>query len=134
MTMRTWIVGVTAVLLVAGLAFAAAPDFGILDQDGNGYLDQAEIESAAPEILKKYDRNGDGRLDRKEFETAGGARSRFDLLDRNKNGLIDLDELKQTGAERFKDLDTSRDGRIDTREWDALRQPAGKPVINLFYF
>lgn len=134
MTMRTWIGIVAATFLLAGVAIAAAPDFGRWDGDGNEYLDQAEIEGAAPEILKRYDRNGDGHLDRKEFKTAGGVESRFDLLDRNKNGLLDLDELKQSAAAHYKEFDTNRDGRINPPEWDVLRKPAGIPVINLFYF
>ena len=72
MTMRIWIAGVIAVFLLTGAAFAAAPDFGGLDRDGNGYLDEAEISDAAPEVLKTFDRNGDGSLDRSEFEAAGG--------------------------------------------------------------
>ena len=132
--MRIWIVGMIASLLLAGSAFAATTDFGGLDRDGNGYLDMAEIESAAPEILKNHDRNGDAHLDRKEFKAAGGEPSRFDLLDRNKNGLLDLDELKYAGTARFNEFDTNRDGRIDTREWDKLKKPVARPVIILFYF
>jgi hypothetical protein len=129
------ILGWVMAVLLAGAAFAAGPDFEGLDRNKNGTLEKAEIEAAAPEILKKYDINKDGSLDRKEFEAAGGAPARFDLLDRNKNGLLDLDELKQSAAARFKEFDTNRDGRIDTSEWQKLqKKPVPQPMINLFYF
>jgi len=135
MTTRAWIAGAAAVLLLAGPAFAAAgPDFEGLDRDKNGKLEQAEIEGAAPEVLKKYDLNGDGALDRKEFEAAGGVPARFDLLDRNKNGLLDLAELKQTAAARFTQIDTNRDGRIDTSEWKKLQKLVPKSLRIYFYF
>ena len=133
MTMRVWILGVIAAFLLAGAAFAAAPDFGGLDRDGNGSLDQPEIGDAAPEILKTFDRNGDGSLDRAEFKTAGGTPSRFDLLDKDKNGRIDIDEFRSAALERFNQADTDRDGRIDAREWGKLQRPIQNPLL-LFYF
>ncbi len=134
MTMRIRIICVIAALFLTGTAFAAASDFGVLDRDGNGYIERAEIEGTVPEILKKYDLNGDGGIDRQEFQAAGGVPPRFDLLDRDKSGLLDLDELKQTAAARFKKFDANRDGRIDTSEWKKLKKPVGRPVIILFYF
>ena len=129
------ILGVVMAVLLAGAAFAAAADFGGLDRDGNGSLDRAEIDSAAPELLRKYDLNGDGFIDRKEFKAAGGIRSRFDLLDRDKNGVLGLDEMKYAAALRFKEFDTNRDGRIDTSEWKKLlKKPVARPMIDLFYF
>jgi hypothetical protein len=133
MTMRIWILGVIAVLLLAGGAFAAAPDFGGLDRDGNGYLDQAEVGAAAPEILKTFDRNGDGSLDRSEFEAAGGSASRFESLDRDKNGRVDIDEFRRAAVERFNQADTDFDGRIDAREWGILQRPGQNPIL-FFYF
>jgi hypothetical protein len=134
MTMRIWIAGVVAAVLLAGTAFAAEPTFGGLDRDGNGYLDEAEITGAAPEILKKYDVNGDGFLDRSEFVAAGGSPDRFERLDTDKNGRIDIDEFRAAAVERFKEVDTNRDGRIDEREWTRLRKPGATPGIVLFYF
>ncbi|MHB9096745.1 MAG: EF-hand domain-containing protein, partial [Syntrophales bacterium] len=101
MTMRVWIAGVVAAVLLAGAAFAAVPSFGGLDRDGNGYLDEAEIRGASPETLKEYDVNGDGSLDRSEFEAAGGSPARFELLDADKNGRIDIDEFRAAAIERF---------------------------------
>ena len=114
MTMRIWIVGVIAVFLLAGAAFAAAPDFGGLDRDGNGSLDEAEIGDAAPEVLKTFDRNGDGSLDRSEFETAGGTPSRFEFLDKDKNGRIDIDEFR-SAASRAVQAGRHRSQRPDRR-------------------
>ena len=71
--MKTRILCVVAVFLLAGAAFAAAPDFSGLDRDNNGYLDPAEIDGAAPEIFKNNDRSEDGSLDRSEFGAAGGS-------------------------------------------------------------
>jgi hypothetical protein len=134
MTMRTWLVVVMATFLLIGAAFAAEPTFGGLDRDGNGFLDEAEITGAAPEILKQYDVNGDGSLNRSEFEAAGGSPARFDLLDADKDGRIDIDEFRAAAIERFKAFDTNGDGRIDDREWTRLRKPGAAPGIVLFYF
>ena len=131
--MRIWIVGAIAAFLLAGAAFAAVTDFGGLDRDGNGSLDQAEIGDAASEILKTFDRNGDGFLDRSEFETAGGTSSRFELLDKDKNGRIDVDEFRSAAIERFRQIDTDRDGRVDAREWGKLQRPIQNPLL-FFYF
>jgi hypothetical protein len=134
MMMRAWIAIAVATFLLTGAAFAAEPSFGGLDRDGNGYLDEAEIMGAAPEILKQYDVNGDGSLDRSEFLAAGGSPERFELLDADKNGRIDIDEFRTAAAERFKEVDTNGDGRIDEREWTRLRKPGVTPGIVLFYF
>ncbi len=131
--MRIWIAGMIAAFLLAGAAFAATNDFGGLDRDGNGYLDEAEIGDAAPEILKTFDRNGDGSLDRSEFETAGGTPSRFELLDKDKNGRIDIDEFRRAAIERFNQVDTDHDGRIDTREWGKLQRPIQNPLLIFFF-
>ena len=131
--MRIWMLSVIAAVLLAGVAFAAATDFGGLDRDGNGYLDQTEIGDAAPEILKTFDRNGDGSLDRSEFETAGGTSSRFELLDKDKNGRIDIDEFRRAAIERFNQVDTDHDGRIDTREWGKLQRPIQNPLLIFFF-
>jgi Ca2+-binding EF-hand superfamily protein len=133
MTMRVWILSLVAVFLLAGVSFAAATDFGGLDRDGNGYLDESEVRDAAPEVLKTFDRNGDGVLDRAEFEAAGGSPSRFDFLDKDKNGRIDIDEFRSAASERFKQIDTDRNGRIDVREWGKLQRPVQNPIL-MFYF
>jgi len=133
MTMRFWIAGAIAVFVLSGAAVAAAPDFGELDRDKNGTLEEKEITEVAPEILKKYDRDGNGSLDRAEFETAGGTRSRFDFLDKDKNGRVDIDEFRSAASERFKQIDTDRNGRIDVREWGKLQRPVQNPIL-MFYF
>ena len=133
MTMRMWIAGAVAALLLAGVASAAAPDFGGLDRDKNGYLDEKEINEAAPEVLKKYDKDGSGSLDRAEFEAAGGTRSRFEFLDKDKNGNVDIDEFRSAAIDRFKQVDIDRNGRIDVQDWRKLRQPVQNPIL-FFYF
>jgi Ca2+-binding EF-hand superfamily protein len=133
MTMRIWIAGVITIFLLTGVAFAAATDFGGLDRDGSGYLDESEIRDAAPEVLKTFDRNGDGVLDRSEFETAGGSPSRFEFMDKDKNGRIDIDEFRSAASERFKQIDTDRNGRIDVQEWNRLQRPIQNPIL-FFYF
>lgn len=131
--MRIWIAGVVAAFLLAGAANAAAPDFGGLDRDNNGYIDENEISEAAPEVLKKFDKDGSGSLDRAEFEAAGGTRSRFELLDKDKNGKVDIDEFRGAAIERFKQIDADRNGRIDVQDWSKLRQPIQNPIL-FFYF
>jgi Ca2+-binding EF-hand superfamily protein len=131
--MRIGILAVVVAILLAGGAFAAAPDFGGLDRDGNGLLEQAEISDAAPGILKKYDVDGDGFLDRSEFLAAGGSPSRFEFLDADKSGRVDIDEFRNAAIERFKQIDTDRNGRIDARELSRLQKPIQNPIL-FFYF
>lgn len=131
--MKTRILGVVAVFLLAGAAFAATPDFGGLDRDKNGYLDPAEIDGAAPEVFKNNDRNGDGSLDRSEFETAGGPPSRFGEVDTDRNGRIDPDEFRAAARRQFEQFDVNRDGRIDVQEWNRRQTPIQNPLIR-FYF
>lgn len=131
--MKIRILGVVAVFLLAGAVFAAAPDFGGLDRDKDGYLNPSEIDGAAPEILKNNDRNGDGSLDRPEFEAAGGFPSRFDDIDTDRNGRIDLDEFRAAARRQFEQFDVNRDGRIDVQEWNRRQTPIQNPLI-LFYF
>lgn len=131
--MKTRILFVVAVFLLAGTAFAATPDFGGLDRDKNGYLDPAEIDGAAPEVFKNNDRSGDGSLDRPEFEASGGSPSRFDEIDTDRNGRIDPDEFRAAARRQFEQFDVNRDGRIDVQEWNRRQTPIQNPLIR-FYF
>ncbi|MHB8771752.1 MAG: EF-hand domain-containing protein [Syntrophales bacterium] len=131
--MRIWIAGAIAAFLLAGAANAAAPDFGGLDRDKSGSLEEKEIAAAAPEVLKKYDKDGNGSLDRAEFEAAGGTRSRFEFLDKDNSSKVDIDEFRSAAIERFKQVDTDRNGRIDVQDWSKLRQPIQNPIL-FFYF
>jgi len=131
--MKIRILGMMTVFLLVGAAFAAAPDFRGLDRDGNGYLDQSEIDGSAPEIFKNHDRDGDGFLDRSEFEAAGGSPPRFDEIDGDKNGRIDLEEFRAVARKRFEQFDVNREGRIDVQNWDRRQTPVVNPLIH-FYF
>jgi len=132
MMVRLW--ATVAILLLAfGTGFAVDGPFGSLDADGNGTLEQAELEKAAPEIFKNADRSGDGTLDRDEFKAAGGNPARFDEIDKDRNGRIDLDEFSKAAAERFKQVDTNRDGRIDNQELRSRQKPIENPLL-IFYF
>ena len=123
-----------AILLLAfGPAYGAGEDFGGLDRDKSGTLEKAEIEDAAPEILKKHDLNGDGALDLSEFTAAGGTSTRFDEIDRDKNGRIDPDEFRRAASQRFEQIDIDRNGRIDTQEWGKRQKPIQNPLL-FFYF
>jgi len=132
MKIRTWAMA-TILCLAMGTVQAAGGDFGGLDRDKNGTLEQAEVEEAAPEVFKKADGSGDGTLDRNEFKAAGGSSARFDLIDADKNGRIDPDEFREAMIERFKQVDTGRDGRIDTQEWSRRQKPIENPLL-FFYF
>ncbi len=131
MPVRFWWV-LAAFLVMAGPAYGAGPDFGKLDRDGNGSLERAEVEAAAPEVLKNVDQNGDGSLDPSEYQAAGGDPSRFAELDRDGNGRIDLGELREAARKRFEEIDRNHDGRIDPQEW-GRRQPIQNPLF-MFYF
>ena len=132
--MKIRLLGMTMVMLLGFCpAYAAGPDFGGLDRDESGTLEKAEIESAAPEVLKKYDLNGDGALDRAEFKAAGGSAIRFDEIDRDKSGRIDPDEFRKAASRRFEQIDSDRNDRIDDQEWSKRRNPVENPLL-FFYF
>jgi len=131
--MKIRILAVMMVLLSTGAAFAAAPEFGELDRDKDGYLTPAEVDEVAVELFKKQDRNGDGSLDRSEFEAAGGLSSRFAEMDRDRNSRVGLDEFRAAARKQFEQFDTNRDGRIDVQEWNKRQTPIQNPLI-LFYF
>ena len=117
------------VLLTAGLAFGAGPDFGSLDQDGNGTLDRKEILAGTEKAFQGYDRDGNGSLDKSEFGEAGGSAARFMEIDRNKDGLIDLKEFSEATRRRFRTIDRNRDGRIDAQELKARKAPIENPLF-----
>lgn len=118
--------------------------FQSIDKDGNGYLSEAEIESAAErfdfkvdirEILKQCDTDKNGSINYSEFLTAtvdkSAAYSKNNLLnafkrfDKNGDGQISLEELKQTlgGGEEsvfrrmIEEADKNGDGTIDFEEF-----------------
>jgi len=132
MMIRLWVT-VAILLLAFGTAPAADRPFGGLDANGNGTLEQTELEKAAPKIFKKADRSGDGTLDRNEFKAAGGDPARFDEIDKDRNGRVDLDEFSKAAVERFKQVDTNRDGRIDNQELRSRQKPIENPLL-IFYF
>jgi hypothetical protein len=132
MTVRFWSM-VAVVLLTVGPAYGAGPDFEKLDRDGNGTLEWAEIDNAAPEVFKSYDQNGDGVLDLSEYKAAGGDPSLFGELDRDGNGRIDLGEFREATLKRFEQVDLNHDGRIDPQEWGRQQTPIQNPLF-LFYF
>lgn len=132
MPVRFWCV-VAALLLMAGPVYGAGPDFGKLDRDGNGSLERAEVEGAAPEVLKDADQNGDGSLDPSEYQAVGGDPSRFAELDQDGNGRIDLGELREAARKRFEEIDRNHDGRIDPQEWGRRQTPIQNPLF-MFYF
>lgn len=130
---RIWVVAVVFLLAAAGSAFGAGPDFKDLDRNGNGHVEKAEIDQAAPEVLKSHDANGDGVLDITEFKAVGGDPSLFGEIDRDGNGRIDVDEFKEAARKRFDQVDRNRDGRIDAQEWSRRIKPVDNPLIILYF-
>lgn len=123
----------TVFLLTVSPVYGAGPDFGKLDRDGNGTLERAEIDNAAPQVFKSCDQNGDGVLDLSDYKVLGGDPSLFGELDRDGNGRVDLDEFQEATRKRFEQVDRNLDGRIDLQEWGRRRTPIQNPMI-IFYF
>lgn len=58
---------------MAGAGLAAAqetPSFEELDQDGNGFLDQNEVQGVPGIDMEMADTDGDNQLSQSEFEAA----------------------------------------------------------------
>src|SRR3954447_26771572 len=96
--------------------------FGRLDGNGDGFVDEAEVDKAAGEImlrikgrmaaqLRRGDANGDGRLSRDEAERA--AASRFAALDRDGDGSLRPSDFRRSVKTAGSEPPASDEGAMD---------------------
>lgn len=147
---------------VAELIKGSAEDFiKRFDKNNDGFLTQDEMPARLAGMFDKIDTNGDGKLDQQEVEKMlqvlrkrynleakapttkpkeGAAKElvtapevdRFvqrllDTLDTNKDGKISREEAKGPLAEQFDRLDLNKDGFLDKEE---LRKAAARLLAN----
>ena len=129
----------------------AAALLAALDRNGDGKLQQAEIDMATV-VLRRMDRDEDGTVSEDEMvappqgrrpgATGAGQGGRpgegdqrrrfqgFDQLDKNNDGKISKDEAPDRMKERFDQMDANSDGVLDKAEQEEvlkrIRERAGQ--------
>jgi len=133
--MKLKLLGMTALLLVPGLAttaqfdkaMAASASLTALDPDSDGTVDVPEAKAAAAKLFTKLDPDKDGTLDAKELsgrvDEAG-----LKAADPDNDGTLDQKEFDAIVEARFKAADPDNDGTLDDKE---LTTDAGKSFLLL---
>jgi Ca2+-binding EF-hand superfamily protein len=96
----------------ARVLLAPPSPFETLDKNGDGYLDQKEVQTPPftyVSWLRLADRDGDGRISRKEFDSFAG-------LQRRVKGAATFVRIESQGASLFRLLDADGDGTLGPRE------------------
>ena len=111
--------------------------FAALDRDGDGKLQQAEIDMAVA-VLRRMDRDEDGVVSESEIAAppqrrgTGGGRPegeegrrrpgapQLETIDKDGDGKISKEEAPERMAGRFDQIDKNGDGFIDKAEFEAL--------------
>jgi hypothetical protein len=120
--------------------------FGLLDEDGDGSIDEPEFLRAAavrslhaldgfskprPLAFESVDLDGNGMLTPEEFlradalrrtlAAAGGMDARrqalFERVDTNHDGALSLHEFMETGTQDFRNSDANGDGKVTIWEF-----------------
>lgn len=103
-------------------AFAAEPKvertlvefFGMMDENKDGRIDQAEFRFRKMEVYYLRDTNRDDRLSKDELPNVSAAA--FNAADTKRDGTLSGYEFNQAGFARFEALDHNRDGFITLEE------------------
>jgi Ca2+-binding EF-hand superfamily protein len=131
--MKKIILFVVLSFVFANHVYAASNAFNDLDTDRNGKIDMKELDTAADNIFKQYDKNGDNFLDISEFKAIKNAKSRFEDLDSNKDGKLDIKELRDAAAKKFKSYDKNLDGALDQLECNPRKLPDINPLFIIYF-
>ena len=110
---------------------------GALDKNGDGQLQQAEIDMAVA-VIRKMDKDGDGTVSREELgavfqqsrrsggegRPGQGSQGRrlpsLDQLDKDGDGKISKEEAPERMRQRFDQMDGNGDGFLDKAELEEV--------------
>ena len=147
MRIVTILTGGIVSLALAGTAVAAQDRGARADLDGNGQLTLTELNTSLDKRFQAIDTNGDGRIEQAEMQAAreqhrakraerGEARSsdragkrsgerrgaKRNRIDANGDSFITRAEFGARAIERFKRADANSDGTVTAEERAAVRE------------
>ena len=129
----------TLIIVAAGLALMAAPagaqglhraggsHLETFDLNGDGSLNQAEVDQFRADRLAKFDTSGDGRLTLEEYQALwlDAMRERmvdaFQQLDDDGDAMVTREEFLESFAQLVQRLDRDDDGMVTQEEMRAQR-------------
>ena len=147
MRIATILTGGIVSLALAGTAIAAQDRGARADLDGNGQLTLTELNTSLDQRFQAIDTNGDGRLEQAEMQAArekhrakraerGEARSgdragkrggerrgaKRTQIDANGDMIVTRAEFGARALERFERADANSDGTVTAEERAAMRE------------
>lgn len=110
-------------------AYNACGNYGYIDRDGDGYIENNEWNAYRAGAYSHWDANRDGRISRTEFQNCwyGGGfyasnyynrdywNPYWTAFDANRDGYLSSDEYWSAAA--WARMDRNRNGRIDADEY-----------------
>lgn len=123
----------------------ADQEFKNIDSNGDGLVDDAEIEAAGQSVVQarliaqnkalfeRLDTDRNGMLSPAEFAVLAGRKMKIDArpmlkkFDTNNDGRISALEFKTGKVTKFNELDLDHNGTLSPDEIQASRKPAAPP-------
>jgi hypothetical protein len=112
---------------VAAMKAARGNAIHMLDADGDGLLDIAEVKKAAATLFARLDRDGDGAVDKRELAGRWSTKRRA-AADTDHDGRLTEDEYMVAVEQHFNRADFDNDGRLTDGD---LKSRAGKMLLRM---